>query len=210
MGAAQVIPAGMTEDQVIALANTPGLFAGDPGNWMINQGDAGLVAGGGEGVPALTPDQIDVVQNAVDKSNDAANTTPQAAQGELVTSDKPKDQIKATLGGIFDDLNVIEKIGDDVVALQKGGKASIHPWGWHATLDEPATQGLIDLLKIEIPKVGLIAAAFSAEVPVLAAVGGVLTIAGAGFGALVEDRDSGKNGVDIKGWLWVIPYIKAL
>jgi hypothetical protein len=114
------------------------------------------------------------------------------------------DDIKAKVGGFLDDALLVGRIGDDIAAMHGGGcSAKLHWWGWEAQLDEKGTAALVDLLEMQVTKLGLILAAFSAEVPVLAAIGGILSLVSAVLGADIKAGDLNGKGVNLKGYLWV-------
>ncbi|RZU39262.1 hypothetical protein [Edaphobacter modestus] len=96
------------------------------------------------------------------------------------------------------------KIVEAIVAIQKGGKAHVDDviLGWHAELDEAATQALIHLLMSGVPRLAGLLALFTTQVPVIAAIAGIIAIIGPIIGNSVKSTDQG-HGVVIMGTLWL-------
>lgn len=202
----------MTNDQLSALiasTENDNLVSGDPGQWSFNppssvfaNANSSVIAdvdGGGTAVatPVVSPTQA-LVQNAVNQSNAAAATTPSAATDQDVTSQTPK----STIGSVISAVTTIGDIGDDIAALEKGGSAHLHWWGWEATLNEDATKALEHILGQDATGIAVALAALATIMPVAAAISGMLGIVAASLDGIIANADSG-NGVNLKGYLWV-------
>lgn len=197
--------------QIVSTVDRSGLVSGLPGEWTLNSshlimavnrhfaGPAVAAAPAGPSALALAPATATIIQTAVDKSNAAASSTPAAGSGQPVSSQTPSD----TVTSILQQLNVVANIAQDIQAIEGGGTAQLHWWGWEATLNEAATQGLLHLLGADMTSVSAIAAALIAVSPVLAAVGGILSIVSNTFAQEISSADSNHNGVNLKGYLWV-------
>lgn len=190
----------MNESQLSALVASAGRHVqGNPGDWDFSS--ASFVAstlGAGAADPTVAPANALLIENAISQSNAAALKTPSAATDAPVSKTTPRDTVNSILTG----LDIVAAIGDDITAIEKGGTAHLHWWGWEANLDEEATQALIHLLSIDVTKLGAVLAAFAAMSPMLAAVAGIMGIVSAALGSDVKNADQG-NGVNMKGYLWV-------
>jgi hypothetical protein len=199
MGATAISPDIQALSNIIDIASTSGMVSGTPGQWSVSApaAPAGILYAAA--APVIPTADGQLVQNAVDKSNNAAATTPAAASGTPVTSSTPPDKVTQVLT----DLNVIGHIGDDLSAMEAHGVATLHWWGWEAKFDEPGTQALAHLLGTDMTQLSAVLAALSAISPVFAAVGGILGIVAGALAGEVNSADNGHNGVVMKGYLWV-------
>jgi|HubBroStandDraft_2_1064218.scaffolds.fasta_scaffold196193_1 hypothetical protein len=188
-------------DIVTTVSNSP-IIGGTPGEWHLVPLHLALATaqpvGGGSAAPVISPGATALLQQAIDKSNAAALTTPAAASGTPVTSNTSPSTIQSIMKGI----NFVGEIGADIAAMEKGGTATLHWWGWEANLNEAATQALDHLLTTDMKDLAVIAAALAAISPVLAAVSGIVSIVSAALEGDVTAADAG-SGVVIKGYLWV-------
>jgi hypothetical protein len=208
----------MTNDDLsILIANTDAqsLVTGDPGDWAFNPTPFILLSATANfgAAPAAAPTpaptavaagQAQLVQQAVAQSNTAAATTPTAATDTDVTSKTPSSVIANGLSII----TTIGDIGADVAALEAGGTAHLHWWGWEATLNESATQALNNILGKDVVGVAAAMAALASIIPVVAAISGILGIVSAALDADITGVDKGK-GVNLKGYLWVGLHVTA-
>jgi hypothetical protein len=208
----------MTNDDLsVLIANTDAqsLVTGAPGNWAFNPtpfillsttANLGL-APGAPPTPApsgVAASQAQLVQQAVAQSNTAAVTTPAAATDTDVTSTTSPTVVSNALSIV----TTIGDIGADISALEAGGTAHLHWWGWEATLNESATQALNNILGKDAIGVAAAMAALAPIIPVVAAISGVLGIVAAALDADITSVDKGK-GVNLKGYLWVGLHVTA-
>jgi hypothetical protein len=221
---------GKSLEDIISSA-TGTLVVGEPGDWQLVHPATAAIAihpaaawASLDAPVAATPlagldaAQQVVVKAAVAKSVAAAAATPSAVtDGAPVNVAAPavatvSATVGTSVGGIFSGLEAVGQIVGDIVAIHNGGAGKIHWWGWEATLNEPATQALLHLLSYDVPTVGtVLAAAFAAEVPVFAAISGILGIVSGLLGTEVKNADTATptKGVSMKGYLWVGLSVKS-
>ncbi|RZU40134.1 hypothetical protein [Edaphobacter modestus] len=195
----------LTDTQTIALlAKIRPYICGTPGHWHYGLPSSSLFAASVSTAPALTDEEQQIVDRAIHLSNQAAQVTPSAASAIPVNVTQADTDVQSKVTNFLTDVVDVSKIVEDIVAIQKGGKAHVDGviLGWLAELDEAATQALIHLLTSGVPRLAGLLALFTTQVPVIAAIAGIIAIIGPIIGNSVTSTDQG-YGLVIMGTLWL-------
>jgi len=195
----------LTDSQTIALlVKIRPYMGGTPGHWHYGLSSSSLFAARVGPAPALTDEQQQIVDRATHLSNQAVQVTPSAASATPVNVTQADTDVQSKVTNFLTDVADVSKIVEDIVAIQKGGKAHVNDviLGWRVELDEAAIQALIHLLTSGVPRLAGLLALFTTQVPVIAAIASIIAIIGPIIGNSVNSTDQG-HGVAIMGTLWL-------
>jgi hypothetical protein len=195
----------LTDSQTIALlAKIRPHIDGTPGHWHYGLSSSSLFAASVGTAPALTDEEQQIVDRAAHLSNQAVQVTPSAASARPVNVTQADIDVQSKVTNFFTGVADVRKIIENIVAIQKGGKAHVDRviLGWHLELDEAATQALIHLFLSGVPRLAGLLALFTTQVPVIAAIAGIIAIVGPIIVNCVKSTDQG-HGVAIMGTLWL-------
>jgi hypothetical protein len=196
-------------DQLSRSLESPNLISGNPGTWSLHPIHPAFMAamsGTPAGALQLNTTQTGIALTALNQSNAAALTTPSAASGTPTTADTSVSTITSLVNGILGGIDGVGRIPNEIKTLEQGTKATLHPWGWSANMDEDATTALEDLLSNGTTGIATILTALAPISAPLAAVAAILKLAASAIDELIEKADHGK-GVTIDGVLWLYPRV---
>jgi hypothetical protein len=206
------------------------IVAGVPGAWSASLAHAVFAAQklpkgwGGKTLGLMSPDEAALVHAAITRSNagaaavagitpaspvtlDAGNTTCIAYSAARAGGPPTPEDI---IGDIVKGLTNIADAEKNIKAIEQGGQATLHWWGWELKLKESATTAFESLLKTDIIGLASIATALAFISPVLAAVAGIVSAVSTGLDAWISAEDTAHAGVNIKGYLWVGIWVTPL
>jgi hypothetical protein len=167
-------------------------ISGTPGNFVFNA----------DMVPGLAANDSQNVESAVTQANQAAVATPSAATGTPAGGSTAVDKISSVIGAITDPTALT-----DFQDFEAGATAQLNWWGWDLNLNQKSTLAFQNLLTNDLNS---LAGAFSALIvsPPFAAALIIIKALTSGLSQLISSENKG-NGVNIKGFFWIVVWVEA-
>jgi len=159
--------------------------------------------------PDLQSDDHNAVTRIVAASNSAGTSTPAATPNTPSGGTGAAGQIPENmLESVLQDIN---KAVADISAVEDGGTATLHWWGWELSLTETATKSFVELLSGDLTKLTTALGIGTVIVsPPLAGALAIFTIVTGAFATDITNTDTNGNGVTIKvRWFFPVPTVQA-